>query len=125
MSGTIKKIASLEQQIETMAGLGMAMSEICLILGVSKRTLERRVRKHKSFREALDRGRAKVNMSVAKKAYEMATSGEHERTTMFWLRSRNGWSETNNLNINGELKVKTLSELMEEIDKEEESENDL
>lgn len=119
MAGIKKKIASFEQQIETMAGLGLPMSDICVILGLSKRALERRIKSNEIFKQAIERGRAKANLNVSKKVYEMATSGEHERTSIFWLKSRANWCETSNVNLKGDIKVSTLSEAFEEIEREE------
>jgi hypothetical protein len=50
------------------------------------------LRKH--FREELDTAYAKANARVVQTAFKQATSGKSPAMTMFWLKTRMGWKET-------------------------------
>jgi hypothetical protein len=74
--------------VKSLAAFGTPHEEICNILNIrSPKTL----RKH--FRAELDRGAAEANSNVARTLYKMATSGEHQAATFFWLKCRAGWKE--------------------------------
>ena len=81
------------KKLETMAGLGMTMQNMAAVLGISKRTLERRVSEEDQIFDALEKGRAKATHAVAAHAFELATNGKNVAMTMFWLKCRAGWSE--------------------------------
>ncbi len=44
--------------------------------------------------EAIEKGRALALAQVAKTAFQLATSGKCYPMTMFYLKCRGGWSET-------------------------------
>lgn len=73
---------------EAMTAYGIPQTDIARVIGIDPKTL----RKH--FREELDTGAVKANAAVAKTAFEMALSGEKPTMTMFWLRHRAGWKES-------------------------------
>ena len=78
--------------VEAMSGYGVPETEIAGTLGengIDPKTL----RKH--FRQELDRGGTKANANVAQALYRSATSGEYPAASMFWLKCRAGWRETN------------------------------
>src|SRR3954469_10474679 len=65
--------------VKSMAMLGMQHEQICQVIGVrSAKTL----RKH--FRCELTDGGLQAMATVAKTAFEMATSGRYPAMTMFW-----------------------------------------
>jgi hypothetical protein len=82
------------QQVEKLAGLGLNMKQIAHIIGVCKKTLERRMQDQPEVAVAVEKGRALAIAKVSKTAYELALSGKHPVMTIFFLKCRAGWSET-------------------------------
>lgn len=82
------------KQIETMAGLGLKVEQMASILGMSKKTFERRIKDTLGASDALEKGRAIAAHQVTKTAYELAKSGKVPAMTMFWLKCRERWRET-------------------------------
>jgi hypothetical protein len=81
-----------------MAAYGISEEEVARTIGdhgIDPKTL----RKH--FRHQLDIGATKANSAVAQTAYQMATSGKCAAATIFWLKCRAGWKETNVLQHSG------------------------
>jgi hypothetical protein len=76
-----------------LTGLGLNTQQVADALGISKDTLERRVKEDENLRTALVQGRAKAATAVAETAFKLATSGDHPAMTMFWLKTRLGWRE--------------------------------
>ena len=64
--------ASLEQ-IETLAGLGLTIEEICRFLGVTRRTLYKRKHEDPALNEAIERGRVRADAAVIQSLYSRAT----------------------------------------------------
>jgi AraC-like DNA-binding protein len=56
--------------------------------GISEKTLRR------CFKAELELAAATANAVVANMAYAMASSGKEPAMTMFWLKTRAGWRET-------------------------------
>lgn len=81
--------------VSVMTGLGMSPKEISDIL-----LIEEKILKLFYIRE-LAGASPYVNLAVAKKALEMALSGQHPDMTKFWLKARAGWKETNNVELTG------------------------
>ena len=87
-----------KKTVEAMSAYGISEEEVARTIGehgIDPKTL----RKH--FRHALDIGATKANSAVAQTAYQMATSGKCPAATMFWLKCRAGWKETNVLQHSG------------------------
>ncbi len=61
-------------ELEKLCAMQCTDQEIASILEVSTRTIERR-RKVQSFREAMERGKAKGRVSVRRNLFRLATSG--------------------------------------------------
>jgi hypothetical protein len=81
------------KQVEIMAGLGLKMDDISLVMGFSRRSLYHLCDRDERIMEAIKRGKAKAYSKVAKTAYELATSGKHLAMTMFWLKCQQRWRE--------------------------------
>ena len=113
------------KQIEAMASYGLPTHEIAAIMGVSKKTLERRYRTHPEVYDAIDRGRAKAHFNMAKKCYDVAMNG-NENLIKFWLQTRAGWTPKTSHEVSGpdqgpietrqidpsQLSTETINELM-------------
>lgn len=75
--------------VKSMSAFGIKQEDIATVLGLrSSNTL----RKH--FRKEIDRGAIEANMHVAQSLYQMATSKEFPAATIFWMKTRAGWRET-------------------------------
>ena len=84
--------------MEAMAAYGIPEAEVARTIGehgIDPNTLR------KYFRHELDIGATKANSTVAQTLYKMATSGNYPAATMFWLKCRAGWKETNVLQHSG------------------------
>lgn len=89
------------KQIETMAGLGLNVSQMAAILGMSKKTFERRMKDTKGANDALEKGRSAAALNVTKTAYSLAVSGKTPAMTMFWLKCRERWREVQAIEHSG------------------------
>lgn len=81
-------------QVEKLSGLGLNIRQIGYVIGVSKSTMERRIKDQPAVAEAVEKGRALALAAVTKSAFQQAISGKVPAMTMFWLKCRAGWSET-------------------------------
>lgn len=81
------------KQIETMSGLGLKVEQMAAVLGMAKKTFERRMNDTTDAKDALEKGRAIAAQQVTKTAYELAKSGKVPAMTMFWLKCRERWRE--------------------------------
>ena len=82
-----------------MAGLGMTVTAIGKVLGVSKSTMERRMRDQEGVADAIQKGREQASAKVRATAFNMATSGKCPAMTIFWLKVREGWKESVDVNL--------------------------
>ena len=69
-------------------GMGMEQTMIAILLDVCPKTLR------KFYRDELDTGKARANMTVAKSLYGRAISGKDTIASIFWLKARDGWQDT-------------------------------
>lgn len=89
------------QKIEAMAGLGMTIPAIAIVMGVSKATLERYWKADPRIYEAWKRGKESANMQVASTAFRMARSGTNSTMTKYWLNCQAKWKETSSIELTG------------------------
>ena len=68
--------------------MGMEQTMIAKLLDVCPKTLR------KFYRDELDTGKARANMTVAKSLYGRAISGKDTIASIFWLKARDGWQDT-------------------------------
>lgn len=87
------------QQLETMSGLGLTVEQMSAVLGMSKKTLERRMGEVPGAKDALEKGRALAALNVTTTAFKLATSGESPAMTMFWLKCRERWKEVHTISL--------------------------
>src|SRR3990172_4869161 len=80
-------------QIEAMAAIGLTMDEIGKILDVHRTTIWRRAQEDPEFCNALEKGKAKLHVSLKRKMYEQGVR-DGNTTMLIWL-SKNllGWSD--------------------------------
>jgi hypothetical protein len=72
LPGDNQTVANAREQIETMAGLGISVEKIGLILGVSDDILRNRAKEDASLSRAIKRGRAVAEVNVAEAKYNEA-----------------------------------------------------
>lgn len=89
------------ERIELMAGLGLTVAQMAAILGMSKKTFERRMNDTEAAADALEKGRATAAEKVTSVAYRMAASGKSPTMTIFWLKCRERWREVNVHEVSG------------------------
>lgn len=113
------------KKVEEYAQFCDSEEEIALALGVSYATLRRRKAESEQFEQAIKRGKAKANIFVGGKLMQKIKDGD-TASTIFYLKSRCGWRETNRTEITGaggmaiemkaqidDLRSLTTAELME------------
>lgn len=79
-------------EIRALAGVGMTVENIAEYFGVSKSTMDRRIRESTELQDALRVGRSKAQATVYKSAYNMAKSERHSDFTKWYLGARYNWS---------------------------------
>jgi hypothetical protein len=88
------KAPTAEQRklVQTMAAAGIQSEAICLVMGVSGKTL----RKH--YRAELDTSLIRANAMVASSLYMKALKG-NVVAQIFWLKTRAGWKEPERIQV--------------------------
>ena len=79
--------------IEKMAGQGLTTPQMAAILGISKKTFERRAEEDPAVADAIEKGRAVAGQKITAVAFKLASSGKYPPMTMFWLKCRERWRE--------------------------------
>ena len=90
-----KSKAPTEEQrklVQTMAAAGIQSEAICLVIGVSGKTL----RKH--YRAELDTAVTRANAMVASSLYMKAIKG-NVVAQIFWVKTRAGWKEPERIQV--------------------------
>jgi hypothetical protein len=77
--------------VKALAGYGVKQQHIAALLDVASVTT---LRKH--FAEELRQGALEAKTQMLGTLFKMAVSGRHPALTMFFLKTRGGWSETGN-----------------------------
>jgi hypothetical protein len=80
-------------KIERMAGLGLNAEMVAAILGISRDAFMSRLKKDATAQARWAEGIAKANAQVAETLFSMAVSGKHPVMTIFWAKTRMGFSE--------------------------------
>jgi hypothetical protein len=75
------------KKVKALAGVGLPQEKICTLIGLrSTKTLRR------YFSKELALGIAESCTGVAKTAFNLASSGKNAAMTIFYLKTRGGWS---------------------------------
>ena len=82
------------QIVQQLSALGTRYEDIAIELDISADTLS------KYYSKELEKGRIKANAKVAQGLYNQAVNG-NTAASMFWLKTRAGWSETSKHEITG------------------------
>jgi hypothetical protein len=80
-------------QISIMAGMGMTLEKIALVLGISERTLYRRKRINPLAQAAFEKGKSLAEYQVSKSLFEMAVNEKNLGAIIWYEKTRCGRSE--------------------------------
>ena len=89
-----KPTSESRQLVQLHATIGTQQEVIADIIGIDAKTL----RKH--YREELDQSMAKANATVGGALFNKAKNGD-TAAMIFWMKTRAGWRETQNLEHTG------------------------
>lgn len=95
--------AKLVRQIETMAGLGLTLEQIGLILGISDKTVSNYKLKYPELSSAYQKGRAHGALQATKGLRQAMQAGGREGLTalIFYLKTQCRWKEPTHLEVSG------------------------
>jgi len=82
------------KKIEKLAMYGLTQEKIAGVFSMSRRNFQKRIAEIPELKQIMEQGYAKAEAQVAAVAFEKAVSGEHLSMTMFWLKCRARWKET-------------------------------
>jgi predicted DNA-binding protein (UPF0251 family) len=89
------------KQIRILSEHGARQETIAALLGISRATYQRMLKKHDKVREASEYGKARGEAKIIKNAFEMAQGKEHPWFTKFWLQVNAGWQTEQRIEITG------------------------
>lgn len=81
------------KEIQNYASLGATMDDIAAIVGISKRTLQRRSKDQEEVAVTLKKGRALANVKMSQSLFMAGTKKGNVTAMIFWLKARAGWTE--------------------------------
>lgn len=90
-------------KVESLAAQGLTEEQIADALGVSRTTLNNRRRESEQFEQAIKRGKAKGVAIVTSKLMEQVKGG-NVTAMIFFLKTRGGWSERQDADLEREIK---------------------
>lgn len=119
-------------KIEAMAAAGLTIDQMASIFDMDKRTFERGLADDdRAGFDAVEKGRSKAVFKVGQSAFNQAISGKTPAMTMFYLKCRAGWKETQVVEHAGKLettpdqdtgaKLDRLMNILQELKKPDES----
>ena len=94
-------------KVEELAGRGLTQQQIADALGISRTTLQGRIRDSELFEQAIKRGQAKGVASVSNKLYESAMRGE-AWAVCFFLKTKGGFKETQKVEMTADVKTQEV-----------------
>jgi hypothetical protein len=96
-----KKIDITAEQIENLAQFGLNQHEIAAALGVSRLTIIRRL-EDPEYREAYERGKAKLGAFAKKLIIESAKKG-NTKAQLFLVQNASDWVQKKHVQVEGEV----------------------
>lgn len=89
------------RQVGEMAKLGLRMEDIAKVLGVGEATIKRIAARDSRVTDTLKKAREDLDRQVMDTAFKMATDGKSPAMTIFWLKARVGWKESQRIEHTG------------------------
>lgn len=89
------------EQLEKMGSMGMPIYQMAYLLGMHTETLRRWIKKIPEAQRAMELGKATSSYNVRATLYNMASSGDNFQATKFWLKTQEGFRETDRLELTG------------------------
>ena len=102
-------------RVESLAAQGLTEGQIADALGISPRTLTNRKSDSADFAEAIKRGKAKGIAVVTSKLMEQVKGG-NVTAMIFFLKTRAGWSERQDADLDREAKKLEVEKLRRELE---------
>lgn len=94
--------ATQARQVAVMASLGLSKKDIALVLNIEEKLLALYYKRELTVANNL------ANAMVARVALQMALSGQSADMTKFWLKTQAKWRETQNINLEANLKTEDV-----------------
>jgi hypothetical protein len=88
-------------QVEAWSAVRVPMEHMASLLGISKDTLERAIKKNDALRAALDIGRAKASANVRTTLYNMGVIDKDFQALRFWCQTQEGFKITERQELTG------------------------
>lgn len=101
-------------KVESLAAQGLTEEQIADALGISPRTLTNRKRDSADFADSIKRGKAKGIAIVTSKLMEQVKGG-NVTAMIFFLKTRGGWSERHDADLEREIKRLEAEKLRREL----------
>lgn len=95
------------RQAEILAGYGLTQAQISDVLGVARRTFERK-KDEPRVKAALEKGRAKAQLRMAKSIFEKGLDGDMT-AAIWWEKTRAGRSEKVRVLVEQELERELMA----------------
>lgn len=92
---------NLIRQVEAMAGLGLTLEQISLILGIGETTLHEYRKNFPKLSDAYQKGRSKGALDVTSSLRTLIKAG-NTSATIFYLKTQCRWKETKHVEHTGE-----------------------
>jgi len=96
------QLTALCNEIQKLASRGLTKEQCAGSLGISRSTYMQYQKDNPELLDAYDVGASKGVAVLANKLYDLAYSGS-ERSLIFFLKTRGGFNETQNINLTGGL----------------------
>jgi len=109
-----RKIELDLSKVESLAAQGLTEAQIADALGVSRATVTRNKRDNDAFDAAIKRGKAKGIAVVTSKLMEQVKGG-NVTAMIFFLKTRGGWSERQDADLEREAKKLEVEKLRREL----------
>lgn len=109
-----RKIELDLSKVESLAAQGLTEAQIADALGVSRATVTRNKRDNDAFDAAIKRGKAKGIAVVTSKLMEQVKGG-NVTAMIFFLKTRGGWSERQDADLDREAKKLEVEKLRREL----------
>ncbi len=98
------------RKVEGYASRGMNQDQVADALGINRKTLMKYKQINSDFMDAMKVGQAKGIAQVTNALFEQSQKG-NTSAAIFYLKNRAGWTDKQDVELSGEIKVKTMDDL--------------